>query len=312
MSDTILNKIPQSLKKGDLIYITAPAKAIDADKVNFAKDLFESRGFKVLISEHCTGQNNYFSGTDEERTRDFQTGIDNPDVKAIMCARGGYGCIRILDRIQWASQLRDPKFIIGFSDVTVFHHRMQRFGIPSIHGTMPLNFEENSKEAIDTLVNALTGQVYDINWKSVSSNKQGQSSGKLVGGNLSVLYGLLGTDDHIDYSNCILFIEDLCEPLYAIDRMMYALSKAGVLDKINGLIIGGMTELKDSDPSFGATLEEIILEKFMFRNIPIAFNCPAGHINDNRAMVFGDEVNFSVNPEEAIVSFTRTEANILG
>lgn len=293
------------LKKGDTIYITAPAKAIEADKVEFAKQFLEKNGFQVLLSKHCIGRNNYFSGTDVQRASDFQEGLDNPEVKAILCARGGYGSVRILDRVQWASQLRTPKYIIGFSDITIFHHRMQRFGIPSIHGTMPLNFEENSEEALTTLLDALQGNKYSIEWDSNKHNQLGSAKGILVGGNLSVLYSLIGTDDQIDYTGTILFIEDLCEPLYAIDRMLTSLEKAGVFDKIKGIVVGGMTELKDSDPGFGMQLEEIISEKFIYRNIPIAFDCPAGHINDNRALVFGEQVLFKVNSDVSRLEFKR-------
>ena len=144
-----------AIQKGDLIYITSPAKSIDNQSVIFAKEFFEKNGFRVLISKHCLGEHHYFSGTDSERTLDFQEGIDNPEVKAIVCARGGYGCVRIVDTIQWASMIREPKWIVGFSDVTVFHQRMQLFGLKSIHGTMPLNFSKNSEAALSTLLAAL-------------------------------------------------------------------------------------------------------------------------------------------------------------
>lgn len=276
------------LKQGDLVYITAPAKAIEKEYVYYAKEYFETQGFKVLISENCLGNYNYFSGTDEERLSDLQFGIDNPDVKAIICARGGYGCVRILDRIQWANMLREPKWIVGFSDVTVFHQRLQRFGLPSIHATMPLNFQKNSPEALDTLNHALSGKEYSITTVSSVFNKPGIASGKLVGGNLSILYSLLGTDDQIDYSNTILIIEDLAEHLYHIDRMLYAFEKAGIFNKIKGLIVGGMTELQDTAIPFGKSIEEIILQHFIYRNIPITFDFPVGHINDNRAIVLGN------------------------
>ena len=238
-----------ALQKGDLIYITAPAKSIDISFVDFAKSYFENQGYKVLISQHCTGEFNYFSGTDEERTADFQYGIDHPEVKAIVCARGGYGCVRIVDRIQWAGILREPKWIIGFSDVTVFHQRMQRFGLPS-----------NSQDSFVTLEKAWANEAYSIYSTFTSSNKQGSSEGQLVGGNLSILYSLLGTDDQITYENSILFIEDLAEQIYHLDRMLFAFAKAGIFDKIKGLIVGGMTDMKDTAIPFGKTLQEVILE----------------------------------------------------
>lgn len=283
------------LQQGDLIYITAPAKAIEQEYVMFAQQLLEQRGYNVLLSQHCLGQHNYFSGTDEERLNDFQFGLDHPEVKAILCARGGYGCVRIVDRIQWAGFIREPKWIIGFSDITVFHQRIQRFGIQSIHASMPLNFQTNSSAALDSLFSAVEGKKLSVNYPSAPQNKTGHAEGKLVGGNLSILYSLLGTDDQIDFTDTVLFIEDLSEQLYHIDRMFYALAKANVLNKIKGLVIGGMTDMKDTAVPFGKTLEELILDHFHYRNIPICFNFPAGHIDDNRALVFGSQYYLDVN-----------------
>ena len=292
-----------SIQKGDLIYITAPAKSIEAAYVTFAKNYFEAKGYKVLISQNCLGEFNYFSGTDEERTADFQFGLDHPDVKAILCARGGYGCIRILDRLQWAGILREPKWIIGFSDVTIFHQRMQRYGLQSIHATMPLNFQDNSKESFETLEKAWKNESYSIVTDFSLYNKFGESEGKLVGGNLSILYSLLGTDDEINFEDSILFIEDLAEQIYHIDRMLFAFKKAGVLNKIKGLIVGGMTDLKDTAIPFGKTIEEVILEQFQYTNIPITFQFPAGHIPDNRALTFGRKVKFNVSNKNSTLEF---------
>ncbi|MBI1836161.1 MAG: LD-carboxypeptidase [Flavobacteriia bacterium] len=292
-----------SLQKGDLIYITAPAKSIDAHCIDFAKNFFEANGFNVLISEHCLGVYHYFSGSDEQRAADFQFGLDHPEVKAIICARGGYGCIRILDMIQWAGMLRHPKWIIGFSDVTIFHQRMQRFELPSIHGTMPLNFESNSKDALKTLLLATSNETYSIETFFYEKNKPGIASGKLVGGNLSILYSLLGTDDQIDFDNSILFIEDLSEQIYHLDRMFYAFAKAGILEKIQGLIVGGLTDMKDTAISFGKTCEEVILEHLKYKKIPIAFHFPAGHIDDNQALVLGRKVTLQVTEEKTKLEF---------
>ena len=298
-----MNASIPALQKGDLIYITAPAKAIDAACVEFAKNFFEKEGLRVLVSEHCLGEYHYFSGTDGERAADFQKGIDNPEAKAIVCARGGYGCIRIVDTLEWAGMLRDPKFIIGFSDVTVFHQKMQRFGLESIHATMPLNFSSNSEESLTTLLCAMKKQTYSIDVSDCKWNKRGTASGKLVGGNLSILYSLLGTDDQIDYADTVLFIEDLSEQLYHLDRIFFAFQKAGILERISGLIIGGMTDMKDTAVPFGKSYEEIILEHFQFRKIPILFGFPAGHIDDNRALVFGREVELTVDSTGGKLTF---------
>ena len=285
--------VPQPLVAGDLIYITAPAKAIEKEHVDFAVSFFENAGFKVLVSKNCLGQHHYFSGTDEERLEDLQYGIDHPEVKAIVCARGGYGCVRIVDRIQWASMLREPKWMVGFSDVTVFHQHLQRFNLPSIHGSMVLNFKDNTQEALTTLISALKGESFSLSATS-TQNKPGQAEGTLIGGNLSIVYSLIGTNNQPDYSDKILFVEDLAEHLYHIDRMFYALNKSGILDKISGLVVGGMTDLEDTATPFGMSVEEIILAHFQFRNIPVAFGFPAGHLNDNRALILGKKVRFSV------------------
>jgi muramoyltetrapeptide carboxypeptidase len=293
------------LKKGDLIYITAPAKAVEQNYIDSAVAFLEKEGYKVLVSKHCAGRHHYFSGTDAERAEDFQVGIDHPEVKAILCARGGYGSVRILDHIQWASQLKNPKWIIGFSDITYFHQKMQKFGLPSLHATMPLNFETNTKEALSTFIQALESPIYEIKAPFNQTNKIGIAEGQLVGGNLSILYGLLGTDDHIDFKGKLLFIEDLGEHLYQIDRMLYAFRKAGIFEKINGLLVGGMTNLEDTDVPFGKSINEIILAHFTYRSIPIAFDIPSGHINDNRALRMGANIRFEVNTNETKISFTE-------
>jgi muramoyltetrapeptide carboxypeptidase len=189
--------------------------------------------------------------------------------------------------------LREPKWMVGFSDVTVFHQHLQRFNLPSIHGSMVLNFKDNSHEALNTLLMALKGESFSVAATS-NFNKSGSAEGTIVGGNLSIVYSLIGTNNQPDYSDKILFVEDLAEHLYHIDRMFYALNKSGILDKISGLVVGGMTELEDTATPFGMSVEEIILAHFQYRNIPIAFGFPAGHLNDNRALILGKKVRFNV------------------
>lgn len=299
-----MNQVPVSLQKGDLIALVAPAKAIEREHVFFAKNFFEKEGFRVVLSDHCLGEYHYFSGDEGQRLKDFQSALDNPEVKAIVCARGGYGCVQILDRIQWASQLQEPKWIVGFSDVTYFHQRMQRHGIASIHGTMPLNFQQNSAEALSTLVNCLKGKPTEISWDANKHNRLGTATGTLVGGNLSILYALLGTDDHLNFEDTILYIEDVGEPIYAIDRMFYAFSKAGVLDKIKGLVVGGMTNLSDTAVPFGKSYEEVILSHFAYRKVPVAFGLPAGHLDDNRALVLGISATLTIEKGSSHLTFS--------
>lgn len=298
-----MNLIPPSLKRGDTIAIISPAKAIEKAAIEYAQTVFENAGFKVLIGKHTLTKHHYFAGTDLERLSDFQEMLDHPDVKAIVCARGGYGAVRIVDKIQWASQLRNPKWIVGFSDITVFHQKMQRFGIQSIHATMPLNFESNSLESFTSLFSALKGESYEITCSSASKNKLGKVSGDLIGGNLSIVYSLIGTDDQPNYRDAILFIEDVGEQLYAIDRMFHSLKKAGILDQIKGLIVGGMTNMKETETPTGFILEDLILEHFEYSNIPICFDFPAGHIDDNRALIFGKTIELTIEKTTTSVRF---------
>lgn len=300
------NTIPY-IQPGDLIQIIAPAKAIEEEYVVFAKHFFEAAGYKVGIGKHCLGKNHYFSGTDEERTEDFQDALDNPEVKAIICARGGYGTVRIIDRIQWANQLRYPKWIAGFSDITVFHQQLQKFGQQSIHSTMPLNFQENTPESLGTLLCALEGKPYSIEIPSNPNNKKGTAHGEITGGNLSIVYSLIGTDSQPDYRGKLLFLEEVGEQLYAIDRMFFSLKKAGILDSISGLIIGGMTDIKDTTAStIGMTVEEIVLQHFRYRTIPICFDFPAGHIDDNRALVFGRKAVLNTDTNNTVLQYAIT------
>ena len=291
------------LQPGDLIYICAPAKSIEKEHVYFAQALFEAKGYRVEISKHCLNTYHYFSGTDVERAADLQYAFDNPEIKAIVCARGGYGSIRIIDHLGWASMLLSPKWLIGFSDITIFHQRMLRHGLESIHGTMPLNFQTNSNESFTTLFDALEGRAYSIQSPASNFNKMGECRGKLVGGNLSILYSLLATDERIDYTGTILFIEDLSEQLYHLDRMFYSFKKAGILEQINGLVIGGMTDLKDTVIPFGQNYQELILSHLTFRKIPVCFDFPAGHIDDNRALILGQECSLKVSNSGAELNF---------
>jgi muramoyltetrapeptide carboxypeptidase len=283
------------LQPNDLIRIIAPAKAIEAEFVAFAQDFLEKNGFRVLVGKHTLGRRNYLSGTDAERNSDMQEALDDPECKAILCARGGYGSVRILEKLNWAGFLREPKWLIGFSDITFFHNHIQSCDLPSIHATMPLNFKENTTEAMNSLVDALTGNARIYEYPTENGYfKKGSAEGKLVGGNLAVLHALMGTPKQPEFRDAILFIEDIGEYVYAIDRMLYTLELAGVFDKISGLIVGGMTNISDTNPPLGFTLEEILKEKTWYRSFPVCMNFPAGHIDDNRALVFGEIAKLDV------------------
>ena len=229
--------------------------------------------------------------------------LDDEKVSCILCARGGYGFIRIIDSLNFKKFTKKPKWIIGFSDITVFHHRLNKLGVQSIHGSMPINFEKNTEAALTSLVNTLKGSWPQFLLPSNQCNKVGIATGNLIGGNLSIVYSMLGTDDQYDFEDSILFLEDLGEHYYQVERMFFALKKSGAFQKIKGLIIGGISELEDTDPPLGRTIEEIVLDQLMFTRIPVLFNFPGGHIEDNRAMVFGKKIQLTVSEEEASVVY---------
>jgi muramoyltetrapeptide carboxypeptidase len=288
---------PENLVPGDTIALIAPAKAIEPDLVDAAVVLLETAGYKVLVGKHTKGQHHYFSGTDDERAADVQWAIDHPAVKAIVCARGGYGAVRLLDRVQWANFLREPKWLLGFSDITNFHLHAMQLDIESVHCTMPLNFAENSPEALASMLTVLKTGTVQHAWPSEPINRIGEASGLLVGGNLSILYAALGTPLSPNFQGAILFIEDIGEQLYQLDRMFHALKMAGVFDQIAGLIVGGMTDIKDTAIPTGFDIASLILSHVQYRSIPVAFSAPIGHIKDNRAVIVGRYSQFNVTDE---------------
>lgn len=278
---------PPFLQPGDTIYITAPAKAIEESVVLEAKKTLETWGLIVRVAPHCLGRAAYFSGTDAERLADFQHGLDDPSIKAILCARGGYGCVRIVESLNWDTFKRHPKWIIGFSDVTVFHQKINQLGVESIHGIMPLGFTEGSEAAKETLKDSLFGTPYMLVAPYVSENITGEARGELVGGNMAIVTSLLGTPLSYSFKNNILVLEDIGEHVYKIDRMLYSLKLAGAFNQIKGLILGGFTDMEDTDVPFGNTIKELVLEQVRDLGIPVAFDLPIGHISDNQALVFG-------------------------
>jgi muramoyltetrapeptide carboxypeptidase len=275
------------LQKGDTIALISPAKAIESHFIDFAERFFTQQGFRVLIGQNALQQQGYFAGTDEERAADLQWAIDHPEVKAIICNRGGYGAVRLFDLTNWANLLREPKWLVGFSDITNFHCYGLKLGIESIHATMPLNYQENTVLALETLIDSLTGKSITHPWEPDAANKLGFAEGTVIGGNLSILYAHLGTPFCPNYEQAILFIEDIGEQLYHLDRIFWAFKQKGVFDQLAGLIVGGMTAMKDTEAPTGFSVESLIAEHLKYRNIPIAFHAPVGHIADNRSIVCG-------------------------
>lgn len=286
---------PKSLQPNDKIAVISTARSIDIEKLNYAISVFNSWGLEVLESPNLRAVHHQFCGTDQQRTDDLQWALDNNEIKAIICFRGGYGTVRILDNIDYSNFIQNPKWIAGYSDVTALHNKISQLEIPSLHSTMPVNFKENSEAALDSLKSALFGTEYSIECDYNTNNKLGIAKGKLIGGNLSILYSLSGTKFDIDTEGKILFIEDLDEYLYHIDRIMWNLKLSGKLEILAGLIIGGMTDMHDNDTPFGSNAIEIILEAVKDYNFPVCFDFPAGHIDDNRTLILGKEHTLDVN-----------------
>jgi muramoyltetrapeptide carboxypeptidase len=293
---------PPFLTPGDTVYITAPAKAIEETSVLAAKKTLETWGLNVRIAPHCLGRHHYFSGSDEERLADFQDGLDDPSIKAILCARGGYGCVRMVEALNWDAFKKHPKWIIGFSDVTVFHQKIYHLGIESIHGIMPLGFLEGSDAAKETLKDRLFGTPYTLEAPYVSENLTGEAVGELVGGNMAIVTSLLGTSLSYSFDNKLLVLEDIGEHVYKIDRMLYSLKLSGAFNQIKGLVLGGFTDMEDTDVPFGKTIKELVLEQVQDLGIPVAFDLPIGHISDNQALVFG---------RTAVLKVTETKTTLL-
>lgn len=296
---------PPYLQKGDTVAITCPAKKLP-NGITDAVRLLESWGLKVLLGETVTASYNQFAGDDVLRTRDFQSLLDDDSVKAIFAARGGYGTIRIIDRLDFSKFASQPKWIIGFSDITVLHsHLYANFQALSIHGQMPLTIPDGTKASLESLRKALFNEPLEYNYQSQAPNISGQSEGVLIGGNLTLLVMMGGSVSEMDFAGKILFIEDVGEYLYSIDRMLWNLKRAGKLAQLRGLVVGGFTDLKDNDVPFGQTAEEIIREHVQEYGYPVCFNFPAGHIEDNHALVFGKTVHLKVDQQQVHLSFTN-------
>ena len=294
---------PEFLKKGDTIGITATARKIELSSLQPAIKLLESWGLHVKIGKTIGKSENQLAGADWQRATDLQEMLDDPTIKAVWAGKGGYGTVRIIDRIDFAKFEKKPKWIVGFSDVTVLHSHLNNMNIETIHGIMALSATTATPAAIESLRRALFGEklIYDL--APHPFNVAGKTSGELVGGNLSVLYSILGSKSEIDYKDKILFIEDLDEYLYHIDRMMMNLKRNGYFDGLKAVIVGGMTSMNDNDIPWGKDSLEIIKDVLKDYDFPIIYNFPAGHIKDNRAMIFGKTITIDVTPKGSSVIF---------
>jgi len=294
---------PEFLQKGDTIGILATARKIDLVNLQPAIKLLESWGLHVVIGKTIGKEDHQLAGPDWQRATDFQEMLDNPKIKAIWAAKGGYGTVRIVDRIDFTSFKKKPKWIVGFSDVTVLHSHINKMGIETLHAMMAVSAKTATPQAIETFRKSLFGEKLEYHIPASSFNKKGKATGEIVGGNLSVLYSILGSKSEVDYKGKILFIEDLDEYLYHIDRMMMNLKRNGYFDGLKALVVGGMTEMNDNDIPWGKNSLEIIQDVLKDYKFPIIYNFPAGHIKDNRALILGKVVTIDVNDKEASVKF---------
>jgi muramoyltetrapeptide carboxypeptidase len=288
---------PVYLKKGDKISILSTARKISSAEIAMAIELAESWGLEVVIGKTINSEFNQFAGDDNLRLNDFQNALNDDSIKAIWCARGGYGTVRIIDEIDFRKFQKKPKWICGFSDVTVLHsHINNMFNVPTLHTFMPLNVNNENKmsEAAESMHKSLFGKKNVYEFATHPLNRLGKIQSTVVGGNLSILYSLAASQSDIDTTGKILLLEDLDEYLYHIDRMLLQLKRSGKLESLAGIIIGGMTEMNDNQIPFGKSVEEIIKEHVVEFDFPVCFNFPVGHQADNRAVKLGMEANLEV------------------
>lgn len=296
---------PPFLKQGSTVGIIAPARKLDEGLAQKAKELLESWGLPVVLGKHLfTNEHSYLSASDEHRRVDFQQMLEDEKVEAIFCARGGYGSTRIIDQLNFESLLKKPKWIIGFSDITSMHLQLNKLGVQSIHGTMPVLFaSDEQKRSVEALRILLFGGLEPMVVPYDVSNRQGSVAGQLIGGNLSLLIDSLGTTSEVDTRNKILVIEDVGEYFYKIDRMMTQLKRANKLSGLVGLVVGHFTDITESTLAFGETVKEIMLHHTRDYRYPVAFNFPIGHHQPNLPFVQGAQVKLTVNDHGSTISY---------
>ncbi len=303
MAKTNSSIVPPALKHGDKVAIVATARYVDSAALEFAEQVFKSWGLNPTRGENLLQQEHNFAGSDQQRRADLQRAFDDPTIKAIFCFRGGYGSVRIVDELENTILKKTLKWVIGFSDITALHNYMNsQCNSASLHATMPINYKENTSKALLSLKEFLFHQKINYTIDASSNNVLGKCNAPIVGGNLAILQSLSGTLYDIDTKGNILFIEDVDEYYYNIDRMLWTLKLSGKLSQLSGLIVGGFTNLKDNDTPFGKSIQEIVLEKVREFNYPVCFNFPAGHFNNNCAIPFGVSAELSVEKDKVCLS----------
>ena len=299
---------PPYLKTGDTVAIVAPSGILKNrnDEVQRAVTLLQSWGLNAIVGNNVFSKSDHFAGTDDERCEDFQKALDDPTVSAIWCARGGYGTVRILDKLDYTKFKKHPKWVIGYSDITALHNQIHNEGYQSIHALMCVSLTQDLddiKETLATFKSTIFGN--PVNYTLVGSgyNRVGETNGLLVGGNLSVLHTMLGSETSLDMSGKILFIEDIGEYKYHIDRMLQSLKRAGYFENCKGVIVGDVSKVRKNTTLWGKSIEQLVLDALADYDFPIAFNMPAGHEKDNRAMVLGMKVELKVEKDSSSLNF---------
>ncbi|WP_407557044.1 LD-carboxypeptidase [Winogradskyella sp. 4-2091] len=301
---------PPYLKAGDTVAIVAPSGILknNEDEVQKATMLLQNWGLHVVIGKHLYNKADHFAGTDDERCEDLQNAMDDPKISAIWCAKGGYGTVRVLDKLNYTKFKENPKWIIGYSDITALHNQLHNEGFQSLHALMCISLTKDLNEvknAIDTFKSAIFGNPTDYTLEGSNFNKIGETSGELVGGNLTVLHTMLGSETSLDTSGKILFIEEIGEYKYHIDRMLQSMKRAGYFDNLNGLVVGNMSKMRKNTTLWGTSIEQLIIDALKEYDFPIAFNMPAGHEKDNRALVLGRTIDLKVSKTESSINFNK-------
>lgn len=299
---------PQFLKAGDTVAIVAPSGILKNrnDEVAQAVALLKSWSLHAIVGKHVFSNGDHFAGTDEERCEDLQKALDDPTISAIWCARGGYGTVRILDKLDYTKFKKNPKWLIGYSDITALHNQFHNEGFQSIHALMCVSLPKDVleiKETVETFKSTIFGKPVDYTLKGSTYNRVGEASGPLVGGNLTILHTMLGSKESIDTTGKILFIEEIGEYKYHIDRMLQSMKRAGYFDNCAGLLVGDMSRMRKNTTPWGTSIEQLILDALADYDFPIAFGMPAGHEKDNRAMVLGHVIDLTVGKEKSTVTF---------
>lgn len=283
-------KIPRFIRPGNKIRIVSPAGKVNEKHVLPAVEWLQKQGYKVELGKHVFASHFQFAGTDQQRLGDLQTALDDPETDAIICSRGGYGTVRIIRQIDFTKLVDNPKWLVGFSDITILHSCLNSREVATIHGVMPQYFFDNDgtpSENLKSLMQLLTGQKVSYSFKNGETNRPGNVSGELVGGNLSIISSMQGTPCELKTDGKILFLEDIDEFLYHTDRMIHQLKLSGKLDNLAGLVLGDFTEMKDNESPFGNTIHEIIMDAVQEYEYPVCFGFPAGHDKKNLALAFG-------------------------